>query len=138
MKTRLPRWLFKAAMLLMTAIYPTYAMTQTASSEKLIDVASFANGAYPYLPSVEGRKDIHSFEHVHHQLRGISHQGGGNDLFYISDGSNQKTLYYALAAPAKIDSFRVRGENKGSGGSMPRRFARENNKGQVIKWRNQP
>lgn len=122
MKTSFPFRFFKAAMLLLTVIYPTYAMAQSTSREELINVASFVNGAYPYIPSAEGGKDIHSWEHVHHQLRGISHQGNGNDLFYIGNGSNQKDLYYALASTAKIDSFLIRGDNKGSGDSMPRRF----------------
>ena len=106
----------------MTAIYPSFATTQSASSAELIDVASFINGAYPYIPSLEGRKDIHGMEHAHHQLRGISQDGHGNDLFYVSDGSNRKDLYYALAAPAKIDSFRIGGDNRDSHESMPRRF----------------
>ena len=123
MKTSLSCWLFKAAVLFMTALYPSFATTQSASNAELIDVASFVNGAYPYIPSLEGRKDIHSMEHAHHQLRGISQDGDGNDLFYVSDdSSNQKDLYYALAAPAKIDFFRIRGDNRDSHESMPRRF----------------
>ena len=106
----------------MTAIYPSFATTKSASSAELINVASFINGAYSYVPSLEGRKDIHRMEHAQHQLRGISQDGDGNDLFYVSDGSNQKYLYYALTAPANIESFRISGDNRDSHESMPRRF----------------
>lgn len=114
--------LFNAAMLPMATIFPIYGMAQTAASAELIDVASFINGAYPYIPSGEKRQNLHSIEHVRHQLDGITHQGHSNDLFYISDGSNQKNLFYALAAPATIDSFRISGDNRDSHESMPRRF----------------
>ena len=110
-------------LLLAATITLSHSTAQTAASVQLLDVASFINGAYPYIPSTEERKDIHSGEHVGHQLHGISQDGRfSNDLFYINDGSHQKSLYYVLATPATIDSFRIRGDNRDNHESMPRRF----------------
>lgn len=110
-------------LLLAATIIPFYSTAQTAASVQLLDVASFINGAYPYIPSTEKQQDIHSGEHVGHQLDGISQDGRySNDLFYINDRSNQKSLYYVLATPAMIDSFRIGGDNRDSHESMPRRF----------------
>lgn len=110
-------------LLLAATITPPFSTAQTTASVQLLDVASFTNGAYPYIPSTEKQKNIHSREHVGHQLDGISRNGAySNDLFYINDRSNQKSLYYVLATPAMIDSFRIRGEKRNSDENFPRRF----------------
>lgn len=113
----------RIGLLLAAIVAPVLCMAETAASDQLLDVASFINGAYPYIPSTEERNDMRSGEHIRHQLHGISRDGAySNDMFYTNGGSNSKNLYYALAAPAMIESFHIRGDNRNSHESMPSRF----------------
>jgi outer membrane protein OmpA-like peptidoglycan-associated protein len=86
---------------------------------ELLDVASFFNGGFPYTTF-----DYHDGDRIDNQLRAIS-QGRTINPFYRNDlskdGSLDAVLFYALAAPATIETFRVGGEDKQD--QIPRRIA---------------
>lgn len=113
-----PRRFIETAVLLTATLISIDGVAQP--SAKKVNVASFINGAYPYTPS-DAPHNIHDPIDLHLHINAISYQGRFSNDLYIADGSKQKSLFYALAAPATIDAFRIRGVKRGDN-SMPRQF----------------
>lgn len=108
----------KTLLLFLVTILSAPCMAQAAASgaaanSELIDVASFFNGGYPYM-----HKEFNGgFNAIFlNQLEGISHGRPGStffrDDFNKREGPQEVTLFYSLAAPATIESFRVSGDDK--------------------------
>ncbi|MDR2881232.1 MAG: OmpA family protein [Azoarcus sp.] len=86
------------------------AQTSAAAGRELIDVASFFNGAYSYTTT---REDT---DKRANQIRAISNGRTVNpfvrDDLRKEDGDKEATLFYAFAASATVETFRVSGEDK--------------------------
>ncbi|MDR2451972.1 MAG: OmpA family protein [Candidatus Accumulibacter sp.] len=79
-------------------------------------MASFFNGGFP-----STSEKYFNSDRIHNQFRAIS-QGRTINPFHGDDRNNQDAeLFYALAAPATIESFRVGGKDKRD--HIPRRIA---------------
>lgn len=111
-----PHWFMKA-LLLSVAVLSGHAVAQApgvGAGSELIDVASFFNGGYPYTPA---QKKQENASHIASQLRAISHSRTVSPFMRddlkekIGEGDRKVTLFYAFAAPATIESFRVSGES---------------------------
>ncbi|MCL2875686.1 MAG: hypothetical protein FWF12_05235, partial [Betaproteobacteria bacterium] len=117
----------KTFILLLGAVLSANVMAQatapaaTANSGELIDVVNFFNGGYPYTPA-QKNEDI---DHISNQIEGISHGQTGNPFMQDDldkrEGEKEATLFYAFAAPATIQSFRVSGV-EGGRNRTPRRI----------------
>ena len=105
----------KSFVLLSAAILSAPCMAQTATpkaaaNSELIDVASFFNGGHAYT-----HKEREDSSRRTYQLQGISH--GRPSLFFKDDldktqGEQEVALFYAFAAPATIETFRVSGNDR--------------------------
>lgn len=115
-----------AVFLSVTGFAQTAAPTQAATGE-LVDVVSFFNGGYYYRnPEPRYIKGItESPDKVANQLRAISRLRTVNpfsrDDRKAEEGPREASLFYALAAPATIETFRVTGNDENSY-DMPSRF----------------
>ncbi|MDR0735486.1 MAG: hypothetical protein LBF51_01410, partial [Zoogloeaceae bacterium] len=91
--------------------------TTPEANHELIDVASFFNGGFPY--TLDKHFDS---SRIAEQIRMISHGRSTNSLSdaYKGDSENTK-LFYALAAPATIEVFRISGGDEQY--YIPRRIA---------------
>jgi hypothetical protein len=89
------------------------------ASHELIDVVSFFNGGFPYTTDKH-----YNLDRIGNQIMTIS-RGHTINTFFRNDlskgGSLDAILFYALAAPATIESFRVDGKDEQR--YIPRRFA---------------
>ena len=122
----------KSILLLLVALLPVAGLAQAAPGNaaaggELIDVVSFFNGGYPYRnPDPRYIKGIsENPDKRANQLRAISRLRTVNpfirDNLKAEDGPREASLFYALAAPATIETFRVTGDDE-SPRYMPRRF----------------
>ena len=114
--------LAQSAVFLSSLFLATSCLAQPAApaaSHELIDVVSFFNGGFPYTSD-----KYFDTDRISNQLRAIS-QGRTINPFHRNDlskdGSRDALLFYALAAPATIESFRVGGEDERD--NIPRRIA---------------
>ena len=116
--------LLSAMALSASGVAQTTAAPAASANSELIDVVSFFNGGYPY--ELEKKKQEDTLRRPS-QLKGISHDRTESpftrdDLSKdFKEGDREATLFYALAAPATIESFRVSGEDRSSN-YMPRRI----------------
>ncbi|MDR0716457.1 MAG: hypothetical protein LBF50_03440, partial [Azoarcus sp.] len=110
----------KSAVFLSSMFLAASCLAQPAAPEashELIDVASFFNGGFPYTSD-----EYFDSDRIHNQFRAIS-QGRTINPFHATDRTTQDAaLFYALAAPATIESFRVGGEDRDKD-NIPRRIA---------------
>jgi outer membrane protein OmpA-like peptidoglycan-associated protein len=113
----------KSAVFLSSLLFAASCLAQPAApdaSRELIDVVSFFNGGFPYTSD-----KYFDTDQIINQLRAIS-QGRTVNPFSATPsarkaGSLDALLYYTLAAPATIESFRIGGKDKQ--GYIPRRVA---------------
>ncbi|MDR1463075.1 MAG: OmpA family protein [Azoarcus sp.] len=104
----------KIAAFLMLALLSMSGPAQTSapvSGGELLDVASFFNGGFAYMPGKLGGR---TYSILQMQTEAISN-GRVSNAFFRDDlskgGSTDATLFYAFAAPATIETFRVAGIN---------------------------
>ncbi|MDR2452014.1 MAG: OmpA family protein [Candidatus Accumulibacter sp.] len=114
--------LIKSAVFLSSLFLAASCLAQSAApgaGHELIDVASFFNGGFPYTPEKH-----FNWDRLVNQIRAIS-QGRTINPFHRNDlrkdGSRDAILFYALAAPATIETFRVGGEDERN--KIPHRIA---------------